>query len=293
MNIIQNKLEYNMKHFYKTAIILFLMLSKVSFAQFTPQQLFDNGLEAFYDARYQDGINYFTEYIKSNNNDFKGYNYRGLCYQAMKNYPRSIEDFTRVISVTPNNSDGYLNRGNSYYFNNNNTAAMRDFQDALKLTPNSFEAYFGKARVLIQLRKFNEALKAVNAAEGIDPTNARVYINKAFVHLQMTDTVDFFNDVETALYYDSNIVFTDTRRDLLFVKIETYKSAMGLVNMMIQQNPNSYMYYFARGFIYFLLNSFSKAKDDFNTSVQLHTKDDAQFNNVIKKIYRSIDRNSN
>lgn len=282
-----------MKKFYKTAIILFLMLSKVSFAQFTPQQLFDNGLEAFYDARYQDGINYFTEYTKSNNNDFRGYNYRGLCYQAMKNYPRAIEDFTRVISVTPNNSDGYLNRGNTYYFNNNNTAAMKDYQDALRLTPNEFEAYFGKARVLIQLRKFDEALKAVIAAGGIDPTNARVYVNKAFVRLQMLDTVDFFNNVETALYYDSNIVFTDTRRDLLFVKIETYKSAMSLVNMMIQQNPNSYMNYFARGFIYFLLNSFQKATEDFNTSRKLYRKDDAQFNNVIDKISRSIDRNSN
>ncbi len=282
-----------MKNLYRSAVIFFIIISGNAFGQFTPEMLFQNGLEAFYDARFQDGVNYFSEYIQSNNNDFKGYNYRGLCYQAMKNYTRAIEDFTKVISVTPNNSDGYLNRGNTYYFMAKFTAAMDDYKDALRLTPNMFEAYFGKARVLLQLRKFDEALKAVNSAEGIDPGNARVYVNKAFVHMYLGDTVNMFNDVETALYYDSNIVFTDYRRDLMYVKIEAYKSAMSSVNLLLQQNPNSYMYYFIRGCIYFLLNSYSKAKEDLKTSVKLHVKDDAQFNNVINKIYRSIERNSN
>ncbi|MEO8209687.1 MAG: tetratricopeptide repeat protein [bacterium] len=282
-----------MNHLYKFLIIIFVLLFKTSFAQFTPKMLFENGIEAYYDARFQDAIKYFDEYIKSNNSDFKGYNYRGLCYQSLKNYPRSIEDFTSVITVTPNNSDGYLNRGNSYVFNNNIPSAMEDYGNALRLTPNMIEAYFAKGRVFMQLRKFEDALKAVNSTEGIDPTNSRVYLNKALVHLQMNDTVDFFNDVETALYYDSNIVFTDYRRDLMYVKIETYKNAMGLVNLLLQQNPNNSVYYFARGFIYFLLNSFTKASDDFNTSIQIHAKDDAQFNNLINKIFRSIERNSN
>jgi tetratricopeptide (TPR) repeat protein len=211
----------------------------------------------------------------------------------MKNYPRSIEDFTNVISVAPNNSDGYLNRGNSYYFNNNIPAAMQDYGDALKYTPNMFEAYFGKSRVFIQLRKFDEALKAVIAAEGIVPTDARVYINKAYVRALLGDTVETFNNIEIALYNDSNIVFTDYRRDLMYVKIESYKQALATINLLIQQNPNSYFYYFLRGFTYYLINSFDKAKKDLETAVKLYRKDDAQFNNLINKINRSIERNSN
>ena len=76
----------------KTLFILlsFLFLTGNTFSQNSPQQTFDNGLEAFYDGRFQDGIKFFTEYISTNNTDFKGYTYRGLCFQAMKNYPRDV-----------------------------------------------------------------------------------------------------------------------------------------------------------------------------------------------------------
>lgn len=273
-------------------IFYLILLSGNSFSQNSPQQTFDNGLEAFYDGRFQDGVKLFTDYISTNSTDFKGYTYRGLCFQALKNYPRSIEDFTRVITVTPNNFNGYLNRGNSYYFNNNFTAAMKDYKDAIRLAPKDFEAYFGMARVLLALRRFDEALKELNSAEGIDPMNARVYINKSIVHMQLQDTVAMFNDIATVMYYDSNIVFTDFRRDLLFVKVEVYKNALAGVNQLLSLHPNSYIYYFMRGFIYYLMNSYNKAKADFETSVNLHVKDDEQFNKVINTIYRSIKRNN-
>lgn len=284
------KINYNMKIFF--TIILLVLFTGISHSQNSPQQTFDNGLEAFYDGRYQDGVKFFTDYISTNNTDFKGYNYRGLCFQALKNYPRSIEDFTRVITVTPNNFDGYLNRGNSYFFNNNNDAAMRDYKDAIRLAPKDFEAYFGMTRILMKLRRFDEALKELNSAEGIDPMNARVYINKSLVHMQLQDTVALFNDVATVMYYDSNIVFTDYRRDLLYVKIETYKAALASVNQQLALHPNSYIYYFMRGFIYYLMNSYSKAKADFETSVKINVKNDEQYNKVIETLYRSIKRNN-
>ena len=272
-------------------LLTLLFLTGKSFSQNSPQQTFDNGLEAFYDGRFQDGIKYFTEYISTNNTDFKGYTYRGLCFQAMKNYPRSIEDFTRVITVTPNNFDGYLNRGNSYYFSNNNEAAMRDYKDAIRLAPKDFEAYFGMSRVLMKLRRFDQALKEINSAEGIDPMNARVYVNKSIVHMQLEDTVALFNDVATALYYDSNIVFTDYRRDLIYVKVEIYKTVLASVNQLLALHPNSYIYYFMRGFIYYLMNSYSKAQADFDTSVKINIKSDQKFNQVIAMLNRSIERN--
>ncbi len=273
-------------------ILLFILFFTGSiYSQNSPQQTFDNGLEAFYDGRFQDGVTYFTDYISTNNSDFKGYNYRGLCFQAMKNFPRSIEDFSRVITVTPNNFDGYLNRGNSYYFSNNNEAAMRDYKDAIRLAPKDFEAYFGMSRVLMKLRRFDEALKEINSAEGIDPTNARVYVNKSIVHMQLEDTVALFNDVATAMYYDSNIVFTDYRRDLMYVKIAVYKAALASINQLLGMHPNSYIYYFMRGFIYYLMNSYSKAQADFDTAVKINVKTDTKFNEVIDKINRSIKRN--
>ncbi len=282
-----------MKTIKPSILFLLLTLSLNTYSQSTPQEFFNNGLEAFYGARFQDGIKYFDTYIKSMPNDFQGFKYRGLCYQGMKNFPRSIEDFTSAIRVSPRNSDGYLNRGNSYYFSKNYHAASRDYDDALRLDSRNFEAYFGKARVFLDTRKFDQALKEVNLAEGVDPMNARVYLNKSFVHMQLLDTADMFEDIATALYYDSNIVFTDYRRDLLYVKVENYKNALAIVNSLIQQNPGSYMYIFARGFIYFLLNNFPLATEDLKKAVEMNKDPSSRFIEVINKIARSIDQNSN
>ena len=168
---------------------------------------------------------------------------------------------------------------------------MRDYKDAIRLAPKDFEAYFGMSRVLMRLRRFNEALKELNSAEGINPLNARVYVNKSLVHMQLEDTTALFNDVATAMYYDSNIVFTDYRRDLMYVKVEIYKSALTAVNQLLVLHPNSYIYYFMRGFIYYLMNSYAKAQADLDTSVKINVKTDKQFNDVIAMLNRSIKRN--
>ena len=282
-----------MKTLNTALLILSLSLSTITYSQSTPQDFFNKGLEAFYGGQFQDGVNFFDTYIKSMPTDFEGYRYRGLCYQGMKNYPRSIEDFANAIRISPNNSDGYLNRGNSYYLSKNYSSATRDYKDALRLNPNDIEAYFGMARIYNESRKFNDALKELNHAEGIDPMNARVYLNKSFIHMQLLDTVDMFNDVATAMYYDSNIVFTEYRRDLIYVRFDTYKKALAYVDNLVQREPGSYMYNFMRGFIYFIMNNFDFAKRDFMKAEELNKNHDEQFIKVINQINRSIDRNSN
>jgi tetratricopeptide (TPR) repeat protein len=73
--------------------------------------------------------------------------------------------------------------------------------------------------------------------------------------------------------------------------VEVYKTALATVNQLLGMHPNSYIYYFMRGFIYYLMNSYSKAQADFETSVKINIKTDKQFNQVIEMLNRSIERN--
>ncbi|MDQ3019513.1 MAG: tetratricopeptide repeat protein [Bacteroidota bacterium] len=275
-----------------SSIIFILFIALNTYSQTTPEQIFSKGLENFYGGKFNDAIKFFSEYIKSAPTDYKGFNYRGLCYQAMKNYPRSIEDFTKVISIAPRSSEGFINRGNSHFFSNSYPTALQDFNDAIRINSHDIESYFGKSRVYRQLRRFSEALKEVITAEGIDPKNPRVYLNMAWVHLQLKDTAKVFKDIETALYYDSNLVFTNYRRDLLFVLMENYKNSLVVASKRVDENPNSYMAYFTRGFIYFIMNNYVLAKEDLSKSISLVKDPDPKFISVINQIIRSIKRNS-
>ena len=276
-------------------IILFIALItpafNISFSQTTNAEIFNKGLEYYYGAKYPEAIAFFDDYIKSMATDFKGYQYRGLCYQGMKNYPRAIEDFTNEIRVAQNNADGYINRGNTYFLDNNFQAAATDFSDAIKVNSSELEGYMGRSRIYIAMREFSKAKTDLSTASGLEPYNARVYINLGWVNILSGDTTDAFLNLSKALYYDSNIVFTNYKRDQLFVKLESYKYALALADRSISFNPEGYLGYFTRGMIQFLMNRYDFAIEDFKKSLLLNKNGTKEFVDVMEKILRSIKRN--
>lgn len=274
--------------------ILFLLSFHAvnSYSQTTPEQIFVKGMEAFYNSDFKQGIIFFNDYIASVSTDYRGYNYRGLCYQSMKNYQRSLEDFTKVIDLANNNWEGYVNRGNSYLKLGNYSSALADYSDAIRYVPDNIEGYLGRSKVYAQQGKYPNALSELNLAVGVDPMNPRVYLSKAWIHILNNDTLSIQNDINTAMYYDSNIVFTDYKRELLFVKVDNYKSILSILNDRVNKFPNSYLAYFSRGVVYFLMNSYDNAVSDLKRSMKLNTAKDQDFVNLVTKILRSIDRNS-
>ncbi|MDQ3019512.1 MAG: tetratricopeptide repeat protein [Bacteroidota bacterium] len=261
------------------------------YSQTTPDQIFKEGLNAYYGAKYQDAIKFFDEYIKSEPGDSKGYNYRGLSYQGMNNYSRALEDFTKVISVSPSNTDGYLHRGNTYLQQQKFSQALTDFTDAIRFDTHNINAYLGKSRVYTAQKKYSSAMTELNSASGIDPKNAGVYVIKAWVSILADDTTKIIDYISKAMYYDSNIVFTDHKRELLNLKFTYYKNALAIANQRIDQNPNSYILYFSRGLIYFFMNNYEKASADLKKSKNLNNNYNSELDKLIDQIFRSINRN--
>ncbi|MEO8210782.1 MAG: tetratricopeptide repeat protein [bacterium] len=273
------------------SVILILFFITNVYSQTTPEQIFKEGLNAYYGARYQDAIKFFDEYIKSQPGDSKGYNYRGLSYQGMTNYSKALEDFTKVISISPSNTDGYLNRGNTYLLQQKFSQALTDFTDAIRFDTHNIDAYIGKSRVYYAQKKYSNAMTELNTASGVDPTNASVYITKAWVNILANDTAYVIGNVSKAMYYDSNIVFTNHKRELLNLKLKYYRNALEIANQRIQQNPNSYISYFSRGLIYFFMNNYEKAAEDLKKTKNLNNNNNSKLDLLIDQIFRSIDRN--
>lgn len=277
---------------YFVVLLIQLLSINVLYSQTTPRQIFEKGLEAFYGGNFQDGIKYFTEYIAVAATDPNGFSYRGLCYQSKKDFPRSIDDFTQVITLLKNSPDGYINRGNSYLKSGNFSSAINDFNDAVRFGPNNIEGYMGLANVHMAQGKYPNALKDIILAIGVEPKNARLHFNKAWVHYLNGDTSEIFDCVNNGMYCDSDIVFTNYKREFLFMKAENYKGAMSVINERIKQFPDSYLAYFVRGFIYYLINDYGKSIKDLKKSETLIRIKDEKYEKAINYIYRSIKRNS-
>jgi tetratricopeptide (TPR) repeat protein len=277
----------------KTFILLFLILNfKPAFSQFSPQELYAKGLKYYYDGNFQEAVNYFDKYIDVINNDVNGYKYRGLSYMSLKNYPRALEDFTDILSRNITNGDAYINRGYTYFLQGNLTSAKQDFSSAIQYSPNNIDGYVGRSRVFIAMGNLDNALTDMNSASGVEPENPRVYINKAWVNSLADDTAKFFYNVNKALYYDSNIVFTSLERDMIFLRVEIFKGALEIADAKVRQFPDSYLANFTRGFLYYVINRYSDSSRDLNKSVQLRKDKDPGFINTVNILLRSIDRNS-
>lgn len=275
-------------------LVLLVLFSNVqnTYSQFSPAELYSKGLQKFYDGEFPEAINFLSDYIKVATNVVNGYNYRGLSYLALKSYPRALEDFTSIITLNNSNFEAYSNRGYTYFLQGNFPSAFTDFSNAIQYGPNYLEGYIGRARVNIATNNLPKALKDMDQAGGVEPKNPRVYINKSFIYFLMQDTLKFFENVNTALYFDSNLVFTSFERDLIFLKVEIFKNVLNTADIAVQNNPNDFIAYFARGFVYYLMNKYPEATEDFKTSVKLNKINNPLYFNTIKILLRSIDRNS-
>lgn len=281
----------------KNKLSLFILISIISvntsFSQTTPAEIFQKGLEAYYGARFDDGIRYFDDYIKTMSNDVNAFKYRGLCYQGKKDYTRAIEDFSSVIRLAPTAAEGYINRGNTYIMMKNLPSAERDFKDAVKYESHNIEGYIGLSRIEIAKNNFKGAEKQLSSAIAVDPKNARLFIAQAYVNFLEGDTVKIVDNFAQAMYWDSSVVFTDHNREMLQIKVESYKKALGIADKKIQQNQYSYMSYFSRGMIYFFMNNYQKARSDFKKAQELYKGDDTKLESLFAQVIRSVDRNSN
>lgn len=277
------------KYFLLIAILIFF--TAATYSQTTPKEIFEKGLENYFNSKYQDGIKYFDEYIKSAANDPMGFTYRGLCYQSLKNYQKALDDFTKVINLGKNNPEGYIYRGNTYVMQRNIPSALTDFFDAIRYGPDNIEGYLGRARAYVIKADYSNALKDINLAVGVAPRDPRVYVNKAFIHYLSGDTGNVLEAVDMAFYNDSDIVFTDTKREFLFTKIEIFKTSMNVINGKIRDFPENYMGYFVRGLTYYLTNSYDKSKSDLKKAIELNSNND-KLKVTVNKILRSIKRNT-
>ncbi len=278
-----------MRQYKLLLFLIIIFVFKESYSQTTTPEVFSKGLEYYYGAKFQDGIQFFDDYIKSMPNDSKGYQYRGLCYQGMGNYPRAIEDFTNAVRIAAS-FENYVNRGNTYFLDNNLSSAMIDFTDAIRVNANEVEGYIGRSRVYTVQQEYAKAIADLNIASGINPS-ARIYINMSWVNILADDTTAAFNNISKAFSYDSNIVFTNYKRDQLYVKTESYKFALDLQDRKIEMHPQEYLAYFSRGMIYFLMNKYEFAIEDFKKSLLLNKNGSKEFVDVMEKILQSIKRN--
>lgn len=106
---------------------------------------------------YSSLIQYFTESIKLNPNDYFAYIDRGANEDKSKDYKNAIKDYTKAMGLNSNNYEAYLNRGLAKGKLGDCNGAIKDLTKAIQLNPNSCYAYYIRGLIKYNIKDYNGA----------------------------------------------------------------------------------------------------------------------------------------
>ncbi len=111
------------------------------------QRTFELGVKAYEENRYTDAMNFFSQAITMDPQDFEALNKRGVVRFRTKDYVGAMGDYTRAIISHPDFEKAYINRGNLWNYVNNQQLTLEDYGQAIRVNPFSIPAYESRSEL--------------------------------------------------------------------------------------------------------------------------------------------------
>ena len=208
------------------------------------------GLVYANDNNYNNRINEISEIIKNAklNNEKIDYSRlyvdRGKYYSLIKDYDNAMIDFNRVIKMGNVSKYwlgmAYYGRGVVYYSNRNYEKAIDNFNEAIKVYPRLYIAYAQRAVIYEETKDYKHAINDINMSIDIVSKDNNIYnVDKARCYA-----------VRAGIYKESS----------------DYDKAIRDYTTAISLDPNNYIYYSLRGFVYYW------NKKDYKKSIEDESK---------------------
>lgn len=259
-------------------------------AQQTPEQILRQASEYYLKGEFQPAVELYNDFLASYPQNVDVYDLRGLCYIGLKNYGRAIEDFSSSIAVKRSSSMSYVYRASAYIAQQNYISAQKDYEDAIFYDVNNIEAYYGLNFLYLRNNQYERSLAVLDKAIALEPKTARGFFMKAITYTFMGDTNKIFENILEGLYWDSTYFMKNTKKDLIFVMGERYKFAVDLFTKQIKEMPGSYLPYFNRGVIYYMMGNYDKASEDLKKSKSVNLDKTKLYLDATEKLLRSCYR---
>jgi len=152
-----------------------------------PLEANQQAADAFNKGDYDVAIACATLAIRLNPQEAKGYDQRGMAYQAKGENDKAIEDLDRAIELDPKNLNAYFWRGDAYQAKGDYDKAIADYTVAIQGTAkppfysliNRGMAYSARGNYAMAIADFNHAIQL--DPESTDPSMKSAYNNLAWL----------------------------------------------------------------------------------------------------------------
>lgn len=222
-------------------LLTLLVFATTSFAQQKGTELLIKANKASLERNYNLAIEYYSEFIKLNPKDFRGYFNRGTTEYNANKFADGVADFTKCIELNPIYKEAYYYRAkcnegqnkneeaikdythildtdsmnigflkaraNCYQALNKNAEALEDLNMALKVNKIDGAVYKQRAEVKVALGKHFSAIQDYDMVEALMPAYKMVHYLKGNLYLRLEMTDEACEELQTAL--DNGVVVAD------------------------------------------------------------------------------------
>ncbi|HYC86695.1 MAG TPA: tetratricopeptide repeat protein [Chryseosolibacter sp.] len=215
---------------------------------------------------YEQAVEYYKNALKLDSCFADAWNNLGTVYFQQRDFVNAETHYTRAIRCKPGYDLAHVNRANLYFETDEMYRALKDLGTVKQQNPDTVVVYLLEGLIYTKLRDYEKAEKAFVNAISLDNKNAELKINLGTVYYYQ-GKYDSARQLLNAVINETSEPNAYNTLALIETATGNYPAAMGWISKALAVRRNDAYYLNNRGYIYLMMNDYSKALSDINESI--------------------------
>jgi tetratricopeptide (TPR) repeat protein len=121
-------------------------------------RFFEQGMKKYENKDYKEAVQFFSQSVNNNPENYAAYLYIGRCYQNQKKYNKAYRFYSQAINVNSNYAEAYFERGKLLSGFKKFKQAENNFKQCIKIEPNNIKANYYLGHMFFRQKKYQQAV---------------------------------------------------------------------------------------------------------------------------------------
>jgi tetratricopeptide (TPR) repeat protein len=216
----------------------------------------------------RDGIDYFSEQIKSDQHRVFPYLMRARCYRLEGLNGNALRDLDEAVRLFPQSASAYSNRASALTQDKDHSRALIDINRALALKPDAYN-FIQRAVLLKKVGRNNDAIDDLSHAIALDRSNIRAHLLRGQEMRRLGQLAKAISDVNAALEVNPEYILALNERGLCWYELAEYDKAIRDFDAALRIKGNYAYAYNNRGLAWAGRKEYDKAIHDLDEAIRL------------------------
>lgn len=161
-----------------------IFLFQETYSQFLKDKI-NFGKQIMQQKQYDAAISFFTTVIRTEQNAYEAYYYRGECYKNLGKMQEALKDFNITTQINPQYSDAYIMKGNIYSGMQNIDQAIKEYAQALQFQKTNASLFRAIALLSLKKKEYSSAITYYTEAIKLNPNLESNYFERGNAYKAM------------------------------------------------------------------------------------------------------------